>query len=705
MARCDNAGRWEIVGLVQRKDGSDNMLKQKRSRPLSRPGIAVSKPIESSSSSKTTNDSKTTHGENLILESSNGENGLPRIESVCSAKNESLETVKVNNTTIPKVLQINKSPMISNNTILLNQRSSKIFGSPLKVITSMASTPTMVTNTKTKVLPYIPKSFNISNIRTQPNLLKLSTSAVALKNNQATSNITALPFKMNTTTTTKVTPYSFSSPKMPLLQNSLASVNNSSSSMAVRPTFTNLPMSTAVTVKPAQIFVPLNAKVASTTTTANEASRPMLLLANVKYLNPTTQPSSTGENRVQKNSQKDITKKCTAIYDSTEDPLHLPRNDSESIRKNSKNDSELIKNKYTSPKKSSSLLLPSANKAQNKSPEIKQVDFNNSNFYTTIDLSIRFNSVKIYWLKGAIKKDVLMNIYDQSMKFNSVVSLFGKNKTDKVTFYGKAKICELEDKTEIRTVILSANTDVLNNAIKLSTKELFRSNLCRYIVKDKETISSYSYDVKGNYLIKMATRTPNSKQTKNYCPGIKIPIKNLREIIYFSKEERNTTASVEEILLSDSEESQNKATEVEESDPLSITPIKPNNNSTCNTMQEEPSLSSTTTDFINDIIRSQTCKNNQGLSSSILNIPEEATTQESSNKKPKNVDESVTDKVIFENNSLDSCTKPSEDNEATNTSATSPTSSLELVLSSSDEESDLDSGEGNKKNDKIYTLK
>ncbi|CAL4157015.1 unnamed protein product, partial [Meganyctiphanes norvegica] len=127
--------------------------------------------------------------------------------------------------------------------------------------------------------------------------------------------------------------------------------------------------------------------------------------------------------------------------------------------------------------------------------------------WSAVDLSLNFKSIKLEWLLGTIRKNVLLNIYRMSKKTKAPVTLSVKNGESASMLYGLARSSlQMEGYLPPILILGSVQSAVVNASAKIG-KQLFVDNTVKYFIReDTGELSSYIYDDSGDYLVKIASK-------------------------------------------------------------------------------------------------------------------------------------------------------------------------------------------------------
>ncbi|XP_068209564.1 uncharacterized protein [Palaemon carinicauda] len=138
-------------------------------------------------------------------------------------------------------------------------------------------------------------------------------------------------------------------------------------------------------------------------------------------------------------------------------------------------------------------------------PQIKK----GGHHWSAVDLSLSFKSVKLEWLLGTIRQNVLVNIYRMSLKTQSPVTLSVKNGTSMSTLYGLARkyyFDPLEQKC-LPILILGSVMSAVLSSTSTEDSMLFKANAIKYFIRESTgELASYTYDSSGTRLIKLASK-------------------------------------------------------------------------------------------------------------------------------------------------------------------------------------------------------
>ena len=133
--------------------------------------------------------------------------------------------------------------------------------------------------------------------------------------------------------------------------------------------------------------------------------------------------------------------------------------------------------------------------------------------WSAVDLSLCFSSVKLEWLVGTMKKNVLINIYRMSQKTHSPVTLSVKNGTSMSVVYGMARKSYFDpvEQKYLPVLILGSFVKAVMSSNSTPNSLLFKSNAIKYFMKeDTGELSSCTYDERGCNLIRLASKKKTS---------------------------------------------------------------------------------------------------------------------------------------------------------------------------------------------------
>ncbi|XP_076036752.1 uncharacterized protein LOC143022424 isoform X3 [Oratosquilla oratoria] len=149
-------------------------------------------------------------------------------------------------------------------------------------------------------------------------------------------------------------------------------------------------------------------------------------------------------------------------------------------------------------------------------------------YWSSVDLALNFKSVKLDWLVGTIKKNVLMNIFRMSEKAKTYVNLSVKNGEATTVLYGLARHCVVSESSAIPVLILGSAMNAVMGSTRTTDKDLFVGNSVKYFIREQTgELSSYSYDVSGQYLICIASKK-KGEAGRLIGVGQKIPVSKVR---------------------------------------------------------------------------------------------------------------------------------------------------------------------------------
>ena len=165
----------------------------------------------------------------------------------------------------------------------------------------------------------------------------------------------------------------------------------------------------------------------------------------------------------------------------------------------------------------------------------------NGYHWTAVDLSITFQSVKLEWLLGTIRKNILWNIYTMSKKSSYPVTLSVKNGASNSILYGLARTYE-KDNVSHKVLVLGSLLCAVTSSTNISDDELFLNNSIKYLIREETgELSSFSYDPMGTCMIKLASKNKNDQDI-----GKKFSIKKMRDenvLVTVDSKEINSTPS------------------------------------------------------------------------------------------------------------------------------------------------------------------
>ncbi|XP_037790220.1 serine-rich adhesin for platelets-like [Penaeus monodon] len=155
--------------------------------------------------------------------------------------------------------------------------------------------------------------------------------------------------------------------------------------------------------------------------------------------------------------------------------------------------------------------------------------------WSAVDLSLSFKSVKLEWLLGTIRKNVLVNIFRMSQKTQSPVTLSVKNGSSTSMLYGLARTGLSDNKQPLPILILGSIISAVLSSASTTDNMLFHGNAVKYFIREATgELSSYTYDATGEYLVKLASKK------RGHCGemigiGEKVPLQKMRESNYASE--------------------------------------------------------------------------------------------------------------------------------------------------------------------------
>ncbi|XP_064122138.1 uncharacterized protein LOC135226467 isoform X2 [Macrobrachium nipponense] len=138
-------------------------------------------------------------------------------------------------------------------------------------------------------------------------------------------------------------------------------------------------------------------------------------------------------------------------------------------------------------------------------PQIKK----GGHHWSAVDLSLSFKSVKLEWLLGTIRQNVLVNIYRLSLKTQSPVTLSVKNGTSMSTLYGLARKSYFDPVEQkcLPVLILGSVMSAVTSSASTDDSMLFKANAIKYFIRENTgELASYTYDNSGKSLIKLASK-------------------------------------------------------------------------------------------------------------------------------------------------------------------------------------------------------
>lgn len=154
--------------------------------------------------------------------------------------------------------------------------------------------------------------------------------------------------------------------------------------------------------------------------------------------------------------------------------------------------------------------------------------------WSAVDLSLNFKSVKLEWLLGTIRKNVLMNIYRMSLKTNSPVTLSVKNGSSTSMLYGLARrgYVYKDGDHPLPILILGSVISAVRSSSTTSDAMLFQVNAIKYFIRESTgELSSYTYDTTGDFLVKLASKK-RGDGGEMIGIGEKVPIQKMREVSF-----------------------------------------------------------------------------------------------------------------------------------------------------------------------------
>ncbi|XP_047495897.1 uncharacterized protein LOC125043703 [Penaeus chinensis] len=155
--------------------------------------------------------------------------------------------------------------------------------------------------------------------------------------------------------------------------------------------------------------------------------------------------------------------------------------------------------------------------------------------WSAVDLSLSFKSVKLEWLLGTIRKNVLVNIFRMSQKTQSPVTLSVKNGSSTSMLYGLARTGLSDNKQPLPILILGSIISAVLSSASTTDNMLFHGNAVKYFIREATgELSSYTYDATGEYLVKLASKK------RGHCGemigiGEKVLLQKMRESNYVSE--------------------------------------------------------------------------------------------------------------------------------------------------------------------------
>ncbi|KAK7084445.1 hypothetical protein SK128_028541 [Halocaridina rubra] len=129
--------------------------------------------------------------------------------------------------------------------------------------------------------------------------------------------------------------------------------------------------------------------------------------------------------------------------------------------------------------------------------------------WSAVDLSLNFKSVKLEWLLGTIRKNVMINIYRMSVKTQLPVTLSVKNGVSMSMLYGLARK-NYTDPVEGRglpVLILGSVVSAVMSSSSVGDSLLFKANAVKYFIREPTgELASYTYNPDGCSLVKLASK-------------------------------------------------------------------------------------------------------------------------------------------------------------------------------------------------------
>ncbi|XP_042876364.1 uncharacterized protein LOC122256006 isoform X3 [Penaeus japonicus] len=186
--------------------------------------------------------------------------------------------------------------------------------------------------------------------------------------------------------------------------------------------------------------------------------------------------------------------------------------------------------------------------------------------WSAVDLSLSFKSVKLEWLLGTIRKNVLVNIFRMSQKTQSPVTLSVKNGSSTSMLYGLARTGLSENKQPLPILILGSIISAVLSSASTTDSMLFHGNAVKYFIREATgELSSYTYDATGEYLVKLASKK-RGHGGEMIGIGEKVLLQKMRESTYTSEnllnqspEKGNQTKKVQENPKKENDTSQESA--------------------------------------------------------------------------------------------------------------------------------------------------
>ncbi|XP_045591735.2 uncharacterized protein [Procambarus clarkii] len=221
---------------------------------------------------------------------------------------------------------------------------------------------------------------------------------------------------------------------------------------------------------------------------------------------------------------------CSVISpDKTLDSKEVPnKEEALSVGKHSKDHSKVSVPNASSVVATEQKTIDEIEEVGSKQVQIKKGGYH----WSAVDLSLNFKSVKLEWLLGTIRKNVLMNIYRMSLKTHSPVTLSVKNGTSTSMLYGLARggYAKKEGDPQLPILILGSVVSAVMSSSSTPDAVLFQVNAIKYFIRENTgELSSYTYDVSGDFLVKLASKK-RGHGGEMIGIGEKVPIQKMREL-------------------------------------------------------------------------------------------------------------------------------------------------------------------------------
>ena len=166
--------------------------------------------------------------------------------------------------------------------------------------------------------------------------------------------------------------------------------------------------------------------------------------------------------------------------------------------------------------------------------------------WSAVDLSLNFKSVKLEWLLGTIRKNVLVNIYQMSKKTYSPVTLSVKNGTSTSMLYGFARACK---SSALPVLILGSVVSAVLSSSSVPDSLLFQINSIKYFIRESTgELSSYTYSSE-THLVKLASKK-RGNAGEMVGIGENIEIYKMRDAVYQSHSEKDKAGKARSCLSS-----------------------------------------------------------------------------------------------------------------------------------------------------------